>query len=285
MNSCKRQLSARCPGILSESTVSGPTLIRGIMSFWDLFEWWNLIFTLPFCIGLIPLFLQIFGIARSGVHGHHLPHLHHGDVTHAPSGHHAPVSTHAAGHSADGKGHGIFSRLFSGMSLGDVPVMLTVSIFCFIWGASGMAANQIFSRILRPPALYIWPSLLCALFVTYVFSLGLTRTIARIMPQLESYGTEESLLVGRTARAAYAIDASPGSAFLLDDRQNRIQVRCRSHNGSVIASGAEVLLLEYDPKSRIFIAVPLEKELPAGNPPQMQMQMQMRKQNRIQNRS
>lgn len=253
------------------------------MSFWDLFQWWNLIFALPFCIGLIPLFLQIFGIARSGAQGHHLPHLHHGHVTHAPSSHNAPVSTHAAGHSAQGKGQGIFSRLFSAVSLGDVPVMLTASIFCFIWGGSGMAANQIFSRILRAPALYIWPSLLCALFVTYVFTLGLTRSIARLMPQLESYGTEESLLVGRTARAAYAIDESPGSAFLLDDQQNRIQVRCRSHNGAVIPGGAEVLLLEYDPKSRIFVAVPLERELPAGSPPQMQQQV--RKQNRIQSRS
>lgn len=253
------------------------------MSFWDLFQWWNLIFTLPFSIGLIPLFLQMFGMARSGVHGHHLPHLHHGHVTHAVPGHHAPVSSHAATHSAQGKGQGIFSRLFSALSLGDVPVMLAVSISCFIWGGSGMAANQIFSRILRAPALYIWPSLLCALFVTYVFTLGSTRAIARVMPQLESYGTEESLLIRRTARAAYAIDDKSGSAFLLDDQHNRIQVRCRSHNGAVIPGGTEVLLLEYDPKSRIFVAVPLERDLPAGSPPQMQQQM--RKQNRIQSRS
>lgn len=106
-----------------------------------------------------------------------------------------------------------------------------------------------------------------------------------MLPQLESYGTEESLLVGRTARAAYAIDSRPGSAFLVDDQHNRIQVRCRSHNGVVIPSGTEILLLEYDPESRIFVAVPLERELPempAGDSSQMQ---QMRKQNRIQSRS
>jgi len=28
------------------------------MQFWDLFQWWNLIFTLPFGIGLLPLLLQ-----------------------------------------------------------------------------------------------------------------------------------------------------------------------------------------------------------------------------------
>jgi len=70
-------------------------------------------------------------------------------------------------------------------------------------------------------------------------------------------------LVGRIARAAYALDANPGSAFLLDDQQNRIQVRCRTHDGSVIPGGAELLLLEYDPPSRIFTVARLQRDLPA----------------------
>jgi hypothetical protein len=159
--------------------------------------------------------------------------------------------------------------------------MLAASIFCFIWGASGIAANQIFSRILRVPGLYIWPSLACALVITFTITRGVTRAVARAVPQLETYGTNEVLLVGCTARTAYQFNDKPGSAFLVDDQQNRVQVRCRSYDGSVIPRGAEVVLLEYDPESRIFTVAPmeLEKDRPADNPPQMQ------KQNRIQDRS
>lgn len=251
------------------------------MSFWDLFQWWNLIFTLPFCFGLIPLLLQVFGVAHSGAHGLHLGHLHHGSLTHLHSAYHASSSTHAAVRPSQGKSGGFFSRLFSGRAMGNVPVMLAASIFCFIWGASGMAANQIFSRLLRAPVLYILPSVACALVITFTVTRGVTRAIVRAVPELETYGTHEVLLVGRTARTAYQFDSKPGSAFLMDDEQNRVQVRCRSYDGSVIPGGTEIVLLEYDSESRIFTAVPLdlEKDPPSGGPPQMQ------KQNRIENRS
>jgi hypothetical protein len=171
--------------------------------------------------------------------------------------------------------------MFSGTGMGNVPVMLAASIFCFIWGASGIAANQVFSRILHVPGLYIWPSLACALVITYTITRGVTRAIVRALPQIETYGTNEVLLVGCTARTAYQFDDKPGSAFLVDDQQNRVQVRCRSYDGSVIPRGAEVVLLEYDPESRIFTAAPLEleKDLPTSNAPQIQ------KQSRIQDRS
>jgi hypothetical protein len=142
--------------------------------------------------------------------------------------------------------------------------MLVISIFCLIWGAAGVAANQIFAMVLRTPALYVWPSMICAFLIAYASTSGLSQLISRMMPQLETYGTEEELLVGRIARAAYQLDASPGSAFLLDDQQNRIQVRCRTHDGSVIPGGAELLLLEYDPASRIFTVARLQRDQPAA---------------------
>jgi len=141
--------------------------------------------------------------------------------------------------------------------------MLVLSIFCLIWGATGVAANQIFATVLRTPALYVWPSMICAFLISYASTSGQSQLISRMMPQLETYGTEEELLVGRIARAAYDLGARPGSAFLLDDQQNRIQVRCRTHDGSVIPGGAELLLLEYDPPSRIFTVARLQRDLPA----------------------
>jgi Protein of unknown function (DUF1449) len=270
------------------------------MQFWDLFQWWNLIFTLPFALGLLPLLLQALGTAHLGhvgheVHlsGHALPHFGGGHLSHfgngAPiihgrvaadgaPGHDTslsvtnthPASTHTA--AAPQSAHGpyastarleLFSRVLSILGIGKVPLMLLLSVFCLIWGATGVAANQIFGLILRAPSLYIWPSMLCAFLVSYVSTSGLSQLISRVMPQLETYGTEEALLVGRSARAAYELGASPGSAFLLDDQQNRIQVRCRTHDGSVIPGGAEVLLLEYDPQSRVFTVVRLQRDQPS----------------------
>jgi Inner membrane protein YqiJ, N-terminal len=271
------------------------------MRFWDLFQWWNLIFTLPFGVGMLPLLLQAMGavhLSHAGheIHlaGHHLPHsggdhLSHLGNSHATihghvsagvapghstslstaNTHPAPThtatdtqSTHEPAHAPTG-GLDLLSRLFSILGIGRVPLMLVLSIFCLIWGAAGVAANQIFATVLRTPALYVWPSMICAFLISYASTSGLSQLISRMMPQLETYGTEEELLVGRIARAAYDLGARPGSAFLVDDQQNRIQVRCRTHDGSVIPRGAELLLLEYDPPSRIFTVARLQRDVPA----------------------
>jgi hypothetical protein len=235
------------------------------MQFWDLFQWWNLIFTLPFGVGLLPLLLQALGASHfhhSGhVPGHHLHHLGHAHLpTHHPApGSHTPATaaTHAR---AQVEAQEMPSRVLTLLGVGKAPVMLVFSIFCLIWGATGVAANQIFARVLRAPTLYVWLSALCALVVAYLATGGLSQWISRLMPDLETNGTDEASLVGRIARAAYELGAKPGSAFLLDDQQNRIQVRCRTHNGLTTPGGAEVLLLDYDAKSRIFTVVPIDRE-------------------------
>jgi hypothetical protein len=268
------------------------------MQFWDLFQWWNLIFTLPFGIGLLPLLLQAMGAVHLGhgaqlphVGGHHLPHVGGHQLPHVGHAHvaahgHAPAAAHGQAASAAPAAHGPAhapakagthadaqetpSHLLSMLGIGKAPIMLIFSIFCLTWGASGVAGNQIFSKILRVPGLYVWPAMLCALVVSSFTTGGIAQWISRLMPDTKSYGTDEQELIGRTAQAAYELGAKPGSAFLLDDQQNRIQVRCRTHDGSTIPRGAEVLLLEYDAKSRVFTVVRFQRETPppAGEPQQ-----------------
>jgi len=260
------------------------------MQFWDLFQWWNLIFTLPFGIGLLPLLLQAVGAVHFSSGGHaYLPHVGESHLPHHVTAHgHAPSAAPAAhgpdrapvtaGTHAHADAQQAPARLLSILGIGKVPTMLIFSIFCLIWGATGVAGNQLFSMILRFPALYIWPSMLCGLLVAYSTTGGLSGWISRLMPDRETYGTAEQQLVGRTARAAYELSARTGSAFLLDDQQNRIQVRCRTHDGSTIPRGAEVLLLEYDAKSRIFTVVRLQRETPPASVPQQQSERPLRPQ-------
>jgi hypothetical protein len=250
------------------------------MHFWELFQWWNLVFTLPFGIGLLPLLLQAAGIAHSGHNvlagSHHLPshevphlgssgHSFHaqGHVTSAP---HAPAYSGATPESHAASPGSPF-RLSGFLGFGKVPIMLLFSIFCLLWGTTGVLANLVFSHVLRIPALYVWPSLFCAFVTAYVATGKLSQRISRVFPEVESYGTDEELLVGHSARTAYELGPKPGSAFLLDEQQNRVQVRCRTHDGSTIPRGAEVLLLEYDAQSRIFTVVQLQREPQSSSSP------------------
>ena len=263
------------------------------MQFWDLFQWWNLIFTLPFGIGLLPLLLQAVGAVHFGhggpahlshVGGNHIPHhvpAHSGAPSAAPAAHgpaHAPAM---AGTHAHADAQQAPARVLSILGIGKVPIMLLFSIFCLIWGATGIVGNQVFSMILRSSALYVWPSMLCALLVASSTTGGLASWISRLMPDTETYGTDEQLLVGCTAQAAYELSARTGSAFLLDDQQNRIQVRCRTHDGSTIPRGAEVLLLEYDAKSRIFTVVRFQRETPPANVPPQQSERPIQPQQKM----
>src|SRR5579864_9754861 len=143
------------------------------MQFWDLFQWWNLVFTLPFGVGLLPLLLQAAGAAHFGhgghaVHlgqhhvphasGHHLPHLEHAQV--AAHGHVAPPAHGTTPHTEATAGTHSHpetpARLLGILGIGKVPIMLVFSIFCTIWGVTGVAANAFFSKILRAPAVYVW---------------------------------------------------------------------------------------------------------------------------------
>src|SRR5215471_17278739 len=133
------------------------------MQFWDLFQWWNLIFTLPFGIGLLPLLLQAAGAVHFShgglahlphVGGSHLPH-HIAAHGHAPSpapAAHAPAHTPAiAGTHAHAGARQAPARVLSILGIGKVPIILIFSIFCLIWGTTGIAGNQVFSTILRVP--------------------------------------------------------------------------------------------------------------------------------------
>src|SRR5215471_1229625 len=115
------------------------------MQFWDLFQWWNLIFTLPFGIGLLPLLLQAVGAAHFShgvpahlphVGGHHLPHhvAAHGHAPSAAPAAHAPAHAPAtAGTHAHADAQQSPARVLSILGIGKVPIMLILSIFCLIW--------------------------------------------------------------------------------------------------------------------------------------------------------
>jgi hypothetical protein len=221
----------------------------------EMLQWWYLIFELPFIAALIFVLLQAVGASHTGQGdapevGHDLDQGvemdahdlgHDGDIAHD---HGAADQSH--------EGH-VLLRSLSLLGVGKVPLSLLLMSFCFIWGFSGWASNQLLSTVL-PPSLFIWPSLAIAL----VSSIALTRLMAeglsKLIPTTESYGTSPLQLLGKTATARYSISSTSGSACLYDEYGHFTEVPCLTLEGDEpIADGESVVLVRYDLERHVFL--------------------------------
>jgi len=258
----------------------------------DLLQWWNLIFDLPFVAALIPLLLQATGAAHFGHGGHgvhlghghggfeghhaHLPHLHLPHVphighhhietgtphvsaasasgaAHAPAVAHQPQSAHeTAAHHVEGPGP--ISRALGLLGIGKVPIMLVFSSFCFVWGFTGLVANQFLAGVFPFPSLFILPSIGIALVSSLLLTSVLSQGISKIMPSLETYTTPKEGFVGKTGHALYEINAKSGAAVVLDNESNRVQIKCRAEDeGAAILKGRPIAVTRYDEQTEIFV--------------------------------
>lgn len=222
-----------------------------------MFQWWYLIFELPFIAALIFLLLQAVGAIHAERDatfdtGHDV------DLDHG-----VEIDAHDLGHDADlGHDHDVgdaahpHSILLHGLSIlgvGKIPISLVMMSFCFIFGFSGWASNQLLSAVF-PPSLFVWLSLAIAL----VSSVALTRLIAeglsKLVPTTESYGSSPLQLLGKTATARYGISGTSGSACLYDEYGNFTEVPCVTVEGEEpITDGESIVLARYDLERRIFL--------------------------------
>jgi hypothetical protein len=223
------------------------------MNAWDLLQWWNLIFVLPFAAGLIYLFFMCSGLVSSENAGD-------GDV--AGDGDHSIEhdvgSDHDVGHDAGHEGEhdtgdSSFLRALSFLGLGKAPVSVLLMCFCFIWGFTGWAANLILSKILFLPVLFVWPSLVTAFLLSVLFTRWLAQLFCRFMPSTETYGMTNRQLIGKSAEAIFNITEKFGMARTMDDSGNIQDVYCRVRAGKEpIPKQSKVVLMEYDEAEKFF---------------------------------
>lgn len=236
------------------------------MTLAELFQWWNLLFVLPFGVALLLTLLQATGALHLGRIGYGFHFGHHGHLGrdfHADHSGQATASEaqtgndYGTGHHAD-PGHqlGFGSRLmnasFGLLGFGKAPFMVVLSSFCLTWGFVGLMANKVFGNIL-PPEIFIWLTMLIALTVATVSTGLLARGIARFMPSTESYGTRENDFTGKTGKAITKISSTDGSVATFDNYHNRVELKCRTDGDEVIPYGSEVVLLYYDEETRRYI--------------------------------
>lgn len=256
----------------------------------DLFQWWNLVFDLPFVAALIPLLLQATGAAHLG-HGGHGVHVDHGGGlqghhVHVPHfGHHhveAGVHTAPAAHAGHELVHhahahtehhvqspGLLSRALGLLGVGKVPIMMVFSSFSFVWGFTGVVANLFFSKVLPVPALFVWPSIGVSLVSSLCFTSMLSQGFARLMPSVETYGTSQETLVGKIGHSLYEINATSGAAVVVDNYSVRVQIKCRTEGVQVIPRGAKVALMRYEEQSQTFFVRQATEALDGSSIPKL----------------
>jgi hypothetical protein len=236
------------------------------MTLTELFQWWNLIFVLPFGAAILQILLQVTGALHLERIGHG---FHFGHHAHIESDFHADHSGHAiareaqTGH-APGPGHhadtghqlALGSRLINAMAsllgFGEVPLMIVLSSFCLTWGFVGLISNKVLGYIL-PPEIFIWLAMFVALAVASVSTGLMARGIAKILPSMESYGSREDGFTGKTGKAITQISSTTGSIATFDNYHNRVELKCRTDGDEILPYGSEVVLLYYDEETQRYI--------------------------------
>lgn len=219
---------------------------------WDwLLAWWNLIYVVPFGLGLLYMGLYVatglsFGDGDAAANGD-LDADVDGDL-HADVDGDADLDADADG-DLDGGDHKIH---FGGdtwlelLGIGRVPLSVVVMVLLMSWGFIGIVVNRLLFEML--------PGLLLPLVSIPLAGIGsaaitgvLARIVARIMPLDESSAWRKQELVGTIGEALYTIDSRFGKAAVRDPQGYRFQVPCRVGEGaSPIPKGQRVLLVEYD---------------------------------------
>jgi hypothetical protein len=235
--------------------------------------WWNLIFILPFGLGLLYLGLYTvsgltFGDTDVDAGIDHDVDVHldadgdaslEHDADAGDSTAHADANTdtdsdtdHSAGQDA-GRAS-IFSAL-TWIGFGRVPASMVIMLLLLSWGPIGFCANR---------ALIGWPtpaSYLIAVAIAFggsaIFTRIVTGLVAKYLPTTETSARRRHELLGTVAEALYPIDSTFGMACGRDADGQPFQVACRTEEGGPpVAKGNRIKLVAYSASQRLFTVVP-----------------------------
>lgn len=225
----------------------------------EIFQWYNLIFELPFIAAIIYTLIMAMGIGGD----------HDSDVdADVETDLHFAVETdidHDIGieHSVEVHGHhemetynesGSFVKAMTFLGFGKVPISLLATSAFTLWGFTGWAANQILGDFGMPPLLFIWISIAIGILSALFGTRFLAKGISCVMPSTETYATREEELIGAVGEAVYAISGMSGRVQVRDRYKNLFEVPCRVAKGAKqIEAGSRVVLMNYDNDNQVFV--------------------------------
>ena len=219
-------------------------------------QWWNLIFVVPFCCGVLLVLLSLTGTGRHGRSGqrgahrgsarpaakHHAPRTHH-KTSHAKA-HKTNAQKQNAEHSTEQSAEPW--SLMRALHLQNIPSQMLLQNFLLFWGVVGWTCNQIAAKSALNPAQFVVTSVLAALCGGFIFTLALSATMSRFMPEDETFAIHKADLEGRSGEAVSVISARSGSVYVRDasGTLHSIAARIRADD-EPITRGTQVLVISY----------------------------------------
>jgi membrane protein implicated in regulation of membrane protease activity len=239
-----------------------------------LFDWPNIIYTLPFGVAILLLTLSAIGVlhdsdaggfhAEAEVAAHAEADFHAHDVdAHADHDVHADHDhdVHGTNH---GNGASFLQDMLSFIGLGRVPLFVLLQTFLLWWGIIGLTANQALTPILREPNVILLVSLAITSVSSLVLMAGTARLVHRFMPGTETFASDRYDLVGESGETVFPIDEVQGTAIVHDRHGTRHQVHCHTSNGRIDAK-RNVVIVGYDEARDSYVVS--EFEVPKTNYP------------------
>ncbi|HSV12931.1 MAG TPA: hypothetical protein VLI90_01630 [Tepidisphaeraceae bacterium] len=172
------------------------------------------------------------------------------------------ADTDADGHDAESSDSSQSSgstilAILSWLGVGRVPVSIILMVMLMSWGVIGFAANR---TLLDHP---VSQAALLAMAVAFTGSILITKfvtlTVARYLPTNETYARRRHQLLGCVGEALYNIDGTFGMACGRDAVGEQFQVPCRVAEGrAMIAKGTKVQLVGYTASNQMFYVVPAD---------------------------
>lgn len=150
-------------------------------------------------------------------------------------------------------------KMLSVFGIGKVPLTITIFGFMILWGGIGYAINEFMNNLGLNPH-YFWWIVAPGTFMLSTFALrGTSNFLAKILPSKKDAPKPLSYYVGSVGEVNYRISEHNGSARIVDNQGNGINVDCETRKGDPEIKEGKVLLYRYIKDRRIFIVVPYNK--------------------------
>jgi len=226
-----------------------------------LMYWYNLVYVVPFCLGVVLLILQTIGLGETGL-DHDVDHDIDHDIDHDVD-HDADHDTdHDAehGHDVESDQESLFWKVALLMGLGKVPLSIIMMTFFFVWGFVGYMLTSALQPILRTPFLFFPPVFLATLVITIFVTGYVARIVAKIMPKTSTFTTTVKDLVGKVGESLYSIDQDHGTIRVMDQFGNLQQYAAYTFKDS-IPGDTQVLIVNWNEERNAFLVAVLPPEL------------------------